>query len=82
MISNLHGNDRVRRQCIDFRFESARSLFNIAEAAHDFAVRIENRNTSTLVRERPLPRSQHWIGRFHRLQEPLCPDTFRAPFRR
>src|SRR6266481_974865 len=82
VVPNLHRHDRARRQCIDVRLESARSPFNIAEAADDFAVRVENRSTITVVGERPLPRSQQLIVRFHRLQEPSCADTFRAPCRR
>src|SRR5215472_10836340 len=76
VVSNLHRHDGARRQCIDLRFERSCSLFNIAEAAHDFAVRIENCSTTTFVREPPLPCSQQWIVQFHNLQEPSRGNRF------
>jgi hypothetical protein len=43
---------------------------------------MENGRTIALGRQRPLPRHQEWIARFHRLQKLPCTDTFRAPFKR
>src|SRR5215469_2584418 len=82
VVPKLHAHDSARRQCIDLRFERSRSLFNIAEAAHDFAVRIENCRTITFVREPPLPGSQQWIVQFHSLQEPSHGNRFCALFKR
>jgi hypothetical protein len=81
MVPYLHRDNRARRKRIDLRSESSRALFNLTEAARDFAGRLENRSTISFLRQRPLPCDQEWIARFHRLHEPPCTDTFRAPLK-
>src|SRR5262249_42936936 len=82
VIPDLHREDRALRQRINLREEGARAFFNVTKAARDLACWIEYSSAIAFAGNRPLPRCQDGITRFHRLQKPVCTDRFRAPFRR
>ena len=82
MIANLDRDHTTLGEALDFRFEIARTCFDIGKSSHDFPARVKDRWRIFRAGDSLFPGSKQSVARFHLLREQFRTITFRARFRK